>query len=117
MKHFYWKSISIFSACLLLTLMSFAYAQPSDKPEFLAPTPSEPSPTPESGLLDHLKQEIGATLRISYHPRTGKLLFLGTSPQNPIRRPASLTETASVEEAAISFLRTYGDAFWFDRPG
>jgi bacillolysin len=74
------------------------------------PPPRPQGPTDET-LIGQLQQETGGKTRISYHAETGKVRFIGTSPDRPIAQPAVLAAGASPEEAARGFLATYGQLF------
>jgi len=79
------------------------------------PSPRPPGPTDET-LIGQLQQETDDKTRISYHAETGKVRFIGTSPDRPIAQPAVLAVSASPEEAARGFLATYGQLFGLTDP-
>ena len=93
--------VLIFCVCTLLwTSASFTQAnQTIAKP--IAPN------QPETILLNQLQQASGGSLRISYHTETGKVRFMGTTPEKFIAQPATLAENATPETAARGFLNAY----------
>jgi bacillolysin len=93
--------VGVLVACLLLAGGLTAPAQ-------AGPPPPGPSETP---LLEQLNQESQGLLRISYHAETGKVRFIGASPDHPIAPPALLAAGASPEVAARGFLDVYGQLF------
>ena len=62
-------------------------------------------------LLETLTRAHNGDLRISAHAETGKIRFIGASPDNLIRQPSRLPANASSEVAARSFLDSYGRLF------
>lgn len=77
--------------------------------------PPAQGPLGES-LIDRLNQETGGTVRISYHDQTGKVRFIGTSPDNSIDQPSILGANPTIEEAGQGFLSTYGKLFGLKEP-
>ncbi len=70
-------------------------------------------------LLDQLQEEVQGELRISYHAQTGKVRFIGTTPQQPIRQSVplqGLMPDATTLTAARTFLTTYGPLFGLEDP-
>jgi len=80
-------------------------------PAQAGPPGQGPSGGSNAALIEHLKQETGGAIRISYHAETGKVRFIGTSPDRPIAQPAILSAGASPETGARGFLATYGQLF------
>jgi bacillolysin len=95
------RMVGVLVACLLMTGGLTAPAQ-------AGPPPPGPSDAP---LLEQLNQESQGLLRISYHAETGKVRFVGASPDHPIAPPALLAASASPEMAARGFLDVYGQLF------
>jgi bacillolysin len=95
------RMVGVLVACLLLAGGLTAPAQ-------AGPPPPGPSDAP---LLEQLNQESQGLLRISYHAETGKVRFIGASPDHPIAPPALLAAGASPEVAAREFLDVYGQLF------
>jgi Zn-dependent metalloprotease len=62
-------------------------------------------------LIDQLKQNTQNKVRISYHPDTGQVNFIGTELANPIIQPGRLAANASPEAMARGFLAKYGQLF------
>ncbi|MBI4334072.1 MAG: M4 family metallopeptidase [Chloroflexi bacterium] len=80
--------------------------------QFTAVAPQIPSPV----LEDQLKRQTDGEVRISYHAGTGKVRFIGTDVDKPLRRPPGLGPTASPEQTALQFLTTYGEIFGLTDP-
>ena len=91
---------------LVVSLILPAQAGPPEQ----GPPPGPPGLTDEV-LVGQLQQETGGKVRISYHAETGKVRFIGTSPDHPITQPAVLAADASPEMAARGFLIAYGQLF------
>lgn len=85
-----------------------------------APPPQGPSPVDklqEARLLDQLKQNVGDELHIAYHAETGYVRFIGTPPEKAIKQSATLSGSATPEDAARNFLATFGVLFGLRSPG
>lgn len=98
------------SALFWFMTASLAFPVQAGPPQQGPPPPGPPDAT----LVEQLNQVSEGTLRISYHAETGKVRFIGTSPDRPIDQPAILAASASPEEAARGFLATYGQLFGLD---
>ena len=70
-----------------------------------------PPLSPEESLTAQLERETEGKLRVSHHSYTGKVRFVGSELQRPIWQNHGLTAGATPEEAARSFLSTYGLLF------
>jgi bacillolysin len=83
-----------------------------------APPVQEPPPgfAGDAALIDRLSRETDGAVRISYHAETGKVRFIGTSPNRSIAQPSILGVDATTEEAARGFLATYGKLFGLKDP-
>lgn len=84
---------------LLTTLISFALAAPASWQQ-----------SPES-LINQLSQSSGGQLRVSYHRETGRVRFLGTTPDHAIAQTFPNAAEVSPEMAARAFLQSYGSLF------
>jgi len=67
-------------------------------------------------LAEAVPQQTDGAPRISYHAETGKVRFIGTDLAHPIRPPNKLRADATRDEAARSFLATYGPLFGLKNP-
>lgn len=70
----------------------------------------KPTPPSQSPLVQQLRAATDEQVRISYHDMTGKVRFVGTTPDHAIAPPAQL-RGATPEQAARAFLTTYGALF------
>lgn len=96
--------INVFKVFPFLIVLLIALAGPATA----APPPQKPS---DQQLIDQLKQDTQNKVRISYHPDTGKVSFIGTEPVHTIPRPSFVPVKATPEEAARGFLVKYGQLF------
>jgi Zn-dependent metalloprotease len=71
----------------------------------------KPTPPAESPLVQQLRAATDQQVRVSYHAETGKVRFVGTTPEHPIAPPAQLVAGATPEQAARAFLTSYGPLF------
>ncbi len=62
-------------------------------------------------LLDRLQDGTGGRLRISYHPLTGRVDYLGTEMGYPMPQPIAVSAGVEPEEAARAYLSVYGPLF------
>lgn len=85
---------------LLTTLISLTLA---------APLSWQPSST--EALINQLSQETSGQLRVSYHRETGRVRFLGTTPDHAIAQTFTNAAEVSPEMAARTFLQSYGSLF------
>ncbi|MCC6455251.1 MAG: M4 family metallopeptidase [Caldilineaceae bacterium] len=60
---------------------------------------------------ESLIAQLGNDLRISYHNGTGQVRFIGMEPSRSIRQTMPMLGAVSPEQAARSFLSTYGPLF------
>jgi len=95
-------------------ILLLAYAAAGRHSQTVAGAPN-PSPARENPL-DRLRQAVGGSLHISYHPATGKVRFIGTDGLQAIPRPGAVASTATPEEAARGFLKAYGSLFGLTNP-
>jgi Zn-dependent metalloprotease len=77
-----------------------------DSTPAVLPTPPQPA-----DLIASLRAQAGDALRIAYHAETGKVRFIGTDNDHPLRQPAALAPGATSEQAARQFLGAYGSLF------
>jgi bacillolysin len=111
MKTQLYRSLAILTVVLILLIGMPWLGQAA--PPAQGPPPPRP---PSEMLIDRLKQETDGAVRISYHPETGKVRFIGVSPDRTIAQPSILGVGASPEEAARGFLATYGVLFGLKDP-
>ncbi len=111
MKTRLYRSLAALTILLILA-MELPYPGQAAPP---AQGPQPPGLSSET-LIAQLQQGTGGTLRIAYHAETGKVSFIGASPDRPISRPAALKMSASTAEAAYGFLATYGKLFGLTDP-
>lgn len=83
----------LFLICLLLPLSAQAMQNIKADPQ----------------LVKELEQASSGRADIAYHSKTGYVRFMGTDLQNPI--PTGLPSDAAPEDAARTFLSTYGKLF------
>jgi len=95
---------------LLLPIAGGSASGPEELRPPQEPAPTAPGPT-DATLIDQLQQATEGQARVSYHARTGKVRFIGSNLEHPIRQPAKLLEAATAEDAARHFLVTYGQLF------
>ena len=100
------RIFQMFAGIVALTFV-VAIASPGVQASNQGPGPQEP----ESPLLQQLQQATGGKLRISRHAETGKVSFLGASPQTAIAQPALAPHMTAPEPAARAFLQEYGALF------
>ncbi len=67
-------------------------------------------------LTVRLHQETEGPLTIAYHAGTGRVRFIGTSPQAPMAPPTGLAANATGEQAARAFLSAYAPLFGLTDP-
>lgn len=84
---------------LLTTLISLTLAAPASWQQ-----------SPET-LINQLSQASGGQLRVSYHDETGKVRFLGTTPDHAIAQTFPNAADVSPEMAARAFVQSYGSLF------
>ena len=72
---------------------------------------AQPTPPQPADLIASLHTQAGDKLRIAYHAETGKVRFIGTDNDHPLRQPATLAPGATSEVAARQFLGAYGALF------
>ncbi len=110
-----WIVVSLLTA----TLTFQAWAQPpSQNPPALSPRQDRGQAAAQS-LLVQLQEGAQGEIRISYHAETGKVRFIGTTPQQPIRQSVplqGLMPDATTLTAARTFLTTYGPLFGLEDP-
>ena len=70
----------------------------------------------ETTLIEQLNQVTQGMARISYHAETGKVTFIGTTPEQTISQPLALDMNVPPEEAARAFLAQYGVLFGLTEP-
>lgn len=75
-----------------------------------AQTASQPQAADRT-LIGQLQQQTDGPLQIKRHAETGRVRFLSTTPGQPIKRARTLTASATPEQAARSFLASYGGLF------
>ncbi|MFQ5342690.1 MAG: M4 family metallopeptidase [Anaerolineae bacterium] len=95
---------------LLLPIAGGSASGPEELRPPQEPAPTAPGPT-DATLIDQLQQATQGQASVSYHARTGKVRFIGSNLDHPIRQPAKLLEAATAEDAARHFLVTYGQLF------
>jgi Zn-dependent metalloprotease len=71
------------------------------------------APAADGGLA----AELGPGVTVSRHSETDKVRFIGTSPGQPIDRPAGLAASAAPQTVAEAFLDDHGSAFGLGDPG
>src|SRR5262249_13509055 len=76
--------------------------------------PVPPKPAPQ--LIEQVRQFTQGQARISYHGQTNQVRFIGTSPDRPIPRPASVATNAAPEEVARAFMQIDGSVFGLTDP-
>jgi bacillolysin len=105
------KSMRFVASMLTLTavLVSSSVAQAE-------PQPQGPVPSNTVQLLDRLAQSTGGKSRVSYHSETGKVRFIGATPERPVGRPAGIAASAQPEVAARGFMGEYGKLFGLNNP-
>ena len=84
---------------LLATLISLTLAAPASWQQ-----------SPQT-LINQLSQSSGGQLRVSYHRETGRVRFLGTTPDHAIAQAFPNATEVSPEMAARTFLQSYGSLF------
>lgn len=55
-------------------------------------------------------------VRVDYHSETGKLVFVGASPESPIEVQAAMDEGMSLDDRAMAVLGVYGEDFGLKNP-
>jgi hypothetical protein len=99
----------------ILILVSFIFGVTLSE-SHAAPPAQGPSDSSDQALLNRLNQASGGTVRISYHGETGKVSFIGTTPNRSIKQPSVQGVALSAEDAARSFLKGYGKLFGLRDP-
>ncbi|MEW5958384.1 MAG: DUF4350 domain-containing protein [Chloroflexota bacterium] len=119
MKPQFYRYLGILAGFLVLLLELPVSAQ-GPPPPWRGRTPSAqelpPLEPPDKGLIERLNQETGGQVRIAYHHQTGRVRFIGASPERTIPQPAILGVDPTPEEAARGFLATYGQLFGLTGP-
>lgn len=78
----------------------------------LSPAASNPPQGKDDRMLtDELVQATSGKIKISRHARTGRIHFMGTDLQHPIKNPQTLPSDAKPEDASRAFLSEYGKLF------
>jgi Zn-dependent metalloprotease len=98
-------------AVFLLTLITLVQKQ-----SLLQAKELPPASASEGALLEQLNQLAGGTVRISYHAETGKVRYIGTSPEMAIPQAALTEQVLTPEVAARGFLAQYGSLFGLTTP-
>ena len=73
-----------------------------------APSPQGSDP---AGLENQLLQATGGKVRITRHPTTGKVNYIGADTDAPVGRPALLPAQANPEQLARAYMDQYGALF------
>lgn len=76
-----------------------------------APPAQGPSTSSDAVLLDTLNQQTDGDVRISYHTETGKVRFIGTTPDRAITDLSVQGIGISAEDAARGYMNVYGQLF------
>ncbi|MCB0125126.1 MAG: M4 family metallopeptidase, partial [Caldilineaceae bacterium] len=81
----------------------------------LLPVPAVAAPPPPN-LIEDLRAQTGEQLRVSYHPTTGQLRFLGTTPDQaiPLVRAQGVQDPTTA--LAYQFATVYGPLFGVQNP-